>query len=709
MRKPTLQENIFEKVSDILGGGVDLKHEGSGKMIVGKITLNLLAEILLIVVTVTIVLLWMAQSQNKQATEATRTMVIGGVEAAAERIRSHANDYAWWQEEYDAFVKGDTEWLEVNVGASVYDTQVMDVVGLISREGDMRYSWILEKYGFAVDDIFSESTIGGILALGKDMPVESLAARSAFITAKDGSVILIGVSRITPIAELETSDPADRPYFVGGYVITEEFLKEIGKSFLIDDLRLSQDPIVMSSEEYADFPLITDIQGNIIGRLLWTPPTPGYDVLRSVVLPIGVVLALFCVAALATVFRARHLAGALAESNEDLEASQKEIAQQLRVVAGEKEKIESIVSSIGEGLIAVDPNGTVFLCNSVGALLLGKRREDIIGAPLEEIFDLKRNKSPELSSVFGVLEARKTVEIPEVAFVRSDGNTMTLSLTATPIESGNSFIGGIIVFNDVTEQKMVENAKRQFITTAAHQLRTPLSGIKWAMSVLIDTKSKSSPAERKSLLAKSYEGVTRVISLVNDLLNVDKIESGKIEFSPESTDIVELVRGPLTDLKGQMESKKLVVDFKESPNIPKVLVDPSNMRVVFQNLLENALHYTPAKGAVNVSVESDGKDIRVSVADTGIGIPRGEQKSIFLRFFRASNAVAVQPNGSGLGLYICKQIVEQHKGKIWFESEQNKGSTFHVVLPAETVPTQKQKSRAPKKVSTKKNSEYLYK
>ncbi|RJR13046.1 PAS domain S-box protein, partial [Candidatus Parcubacteria bacterium] len=463
----------------------------------------------------------------------------------------------------------------------------------------------------------------------------------------------------------------------------EEFLKDIGESFLINDLRLLQDVSAVIDEEYANFPLITDINGTTIGRLIWTPPTPGYDVLRSVLLPMGIVLGLFCIVGLATVFRARRLAGALAQSNEDLEASQKEIAQQLNVVAGEKEKIESIVSSIGEGLIAVDPEGKIFLCNSVGALLLGKKRTEIIGSSLEKVFRLDKNKSPELSSVFGILHTKKTVDVPEVEFIREDGENMTLALTATPVESAGSFIGGIVVFNDVTEQKMVENAKRNFITTAAHQLRTPLSGVKWAMSVLVDGKSKSTPQEKKTLLTKSYESVNRVISLVNDLLNVDKIESQQIQYSFAPTDLVEIVRSPLTDLQAQMEQKKLKVKFEATKNIPNLTIDSANMRVVFQNLLENSLHYTLPKGSVTVEITTEGKEVRISIADTGIGIPRGEQKSIFLRFFRASNAIAVQPNGSGLGLYICKQIVEKHKGKIWFESEQNKGTTFHVVLPIE--------------------------
>jgi len=662
------------------------RKPGVGRAAVSRITLNLITAIVLIVFTVSVVLIWMAESQNTQAAEATSTMVQGGIAATSERIKSTTNDYAWWDDHYNAYEEEDIDWLEENVGASVYDTGSADFIALISPKGELKYAWISEEDHSVTEGILTQEEIDSILSLAKNAPLENSAAVGAYLVS-NGQVYSVGIAHLAPILHLEGVDVSTLPIIVMGVALSEEYLRDLGESFLISDLQLSSASI--HDPKYASYPEVVDLTETSAGRMIWTPPTPGYVVLQSIILPISIVLGIFCIVALATVFRARRLAVVLAKTNEELEKSEGELAEQLITVAGEKEKIESIVSSIGEGLIAIDPQGIVFLCNSIGALLLGKKRADVIGASFENVFAVGeksagKNVSPELQSVFGILNTRKTVEVPEVLFTRADGNVVTLSLTATPIEADGSFIGGIIVFNDVTEQKMVENAKRQFITTAAHQLRTPLSGVKWAISSLVENKSKSTASEKKSLLLKSYESINRVISLVNDLLNVDKIESGQVKLSLAPTDVTVSLHDALTDLMSQMEQKKLKIEYKPLADAPSIDADAVNMRVVFQNLLENSLHYTPEKGSVTISAEIVGKEMRFNVADTGIGIPRGEQKSIFLRFFRASNAVAVQPNGSGLGLYICKQIVEQHNGKIWFESEEGKGATFHVVLPMKT-------------------------
>ena len=189
--------------------------------------------------------------------------------------------------------------------------------------------------------------------------------------------------------------------------------------------------------------------------------------------------------------------------------------------------------------------------------------------------------------------------------------------------------------------------------------------------------------EQKILLSKSYESVNRLVELVNDLLNIDRIESGRMEFTFVPTNIVDILHTILADVMPQLDRKDIRAEFKPEPNLPELKLDQGSMRIVFQNLVENAIHYTPQKGLITVRAVAEGNAVRVSVKDTGIGIPHSQQKSIFGRFFRATNAVLAQPDGSGLGLYIVKQIVERHKGKIWFESDEGKGTTFHVVLPTD--------------------------
>jgi diguanylate cyclase (GGDEF)-like protein len=287
------------------------------KAITGRITLNLIAGILITVVTVSVTILWMAQRQNDQANEATRTMVIGGVEAMERRIQGIANDYAWWEDAYDAYVRQDADWMWSNIGSSVEDTQIADLMAIVSPVGEIEYGWTLDGGGdsAAAKEIVTPEVIAGIRNLTADMKVENLAARAAFIPAGN-EVMMIGVSRIAPVSEADSVDPAVLPVFVAGFLLSEERLTDLGKSFLIDDLRLDSaepgDALGLSG-----WPQVTGLSGDAIAHFVWTPPTPGSAVLKNAFLPIFAALSLFCVAALATAYRARKMAIALADSEKE--------------------------------------------------------------------------------------------------------------------------------------------------------------------------------------------------------------------------------------------------------------------------------------------------------------------------------------------------------------------------------------------------------
>ena len=283
------------------------------KAITGRITLNLIAGIVITVVTVMVAVFWMAEKQNDQASQSTDTMVIGGVEAMTRRVQGLANDYGWWDDAYDAYVKSDTAWLEANIGASVEETEIADLMAVVSPAGNVDYGWTLGE-DLTAGEILTPEVIEGIRTLAKGMPVESLSARSAFINA-GSTVMLIAVSRVTPLSRANEVDPEGRPYFVVGLTMTEDRLAELGKSFLIDDLRLHS--VAESTPAEAGYPAVVDVFGHTIGHFVWTPPTPGFAVLRNVLPPITVALALFCVVAFATAFRARKLAIALTEREKE--------------------------------------------------------------------------------------------------------------------------------------------------------------------------------------------------------------------------------------------------------------------------------------------------------------------------------------------------------------------------------------------------------
>lgn len=662
-------------------------------VITRRITINLVTGVVLTFITVVGAILWMSGVQNQQARAGTVTMVEGGVSATEESVVALVNDYGWWQDAHDAYASNDAEFIDENIGASVYDTMIADTVAIISPGRVVRYAWIIEDYGLDVEDVFDLEIVNGIFRLTQGMPVESLSGRSGYVVV-DGQVVLLGVSRIAPINELDAVKAGDLPLIVFGFVLTDELLQGLGESFLIDDLHLLLGEEAQE-EQYAAFPEIVDIHGEMVGRFVWTPPAPGYEVLQSVFIPIALALVVFFIIVVSTASRTRAIAIALAKSSQDLQLSEQELAKQFTIVASEKERMEAIVSSVGEGLLVADPEGKIFMSNKAAVFIVGKTEEQIMGKDLSAVFNIKGAKaSSPFAPILGVLKNKGSVKVEEASFVRDDGETVILSLTSTPVEVGGTLIGGIVVFHDVTEQKLIAAAKDQFITTAAHQLRTPLSGIRWAMNLILDGSVGDVPEEQKELIKKSYDSVNRLNLLINDLLNIDKLETKKkaLEFAP--TDINELLSGIIKDLQAQIERKKINIGFEVKDTDLHPELDRGSIQVVFQNLIENAIRYTKEGGNVSITVEKEADAVHVRVADSGIGIPRNQQKSIFTRFFRAGNAQLLEPDGSGLGLYITKEIVDRHGGNMSFESEEGKGTTFHVVLPLGPTKAKNSKKKA---------------
>ncbi|TSC85169.1 MAG: multi-sensor signal transduction histidine kinase [Parcubacteria group bacterium Gr01-1014_17] len=233
------------------------------------------------------------------------------------------------------------------------------------------------------------------------------------------------------------------------------------------------------------------------------------------------------------------------------------------------------------------------------------------------------------------------------------------------------------------ELRELDRLKSEFVSVAAHQLRTPLSAIKWAIDMLVSGELGKLGNEQKTFLMKAYESTERMILLINDMLSADRIESGRFLFMFTPTNLLDLLDKVLYEVLPQANKKKLAIRFEKRPTtLPPVSADPERMRVVFQNLLENAIAYTMEGGLIRLAVEAREKEIEFTVADNGIGIPKEQQPYIFNRLFRAKNAVKAETNGSGLGLFIAKTIVEKHGGRIWFESEgTGHGSSFYFTIP----------------------------
>lgn len=226
----------------------------------------------------------------------------------------------------------------------------------------------------------------------------------------------------------------------------------------------------------------------------------------------------------------------------------------------------------------------------------------------------------------------------------------------------------------------LDQVKSEFLSIAAHQLRTPLSAVKWVFSLLLEEHNGSLSDEQRNFLQKGLDSNERMIHLVDDMLTVTRIESGKLEYVMEDLDLTKLARDVAEDVTKSAERKHVTLAcFDDGPAI--VTADGEKLRFVLDNLLSNAIKYTPENGTVEAKVAIESGVAILTIRDTGIGIPKEQQQNVFSKFFRAENAVRTVSDGTGLGLYVAKRIIEHHRGTIGFTSEVGAGTTFRVALP----------------------------
>jgi len=238
-------------------------------------------------------------------------------------------------------------------------------------------------------------------------------------------------------------------------------------------------------------------------------------------------------------------------------------------------------------------------------------------------------------------------------------------------------------------QKLAEldAAKSDFISVAAHQLRTPLTGIKWAYTALLDKETGPLNDDQKEIVEKGLASITNSIDLINDLLNVAHVEEGKMDFSFKKQSLIPVAEKALAGIKLVADEKKIAFSSRipAEKEIPEVNIDTEKMGLVLANILDNAVKYTPNGGRIDFAISQEQGLVKIVVQDSGIGIPKGQKDQLFSKFFRAKNAVSVQTSGTGLGLYMVKKIVDRHGGKIVVDSVEGRGTAIIVTIPEQTA------------------------
>jgi len=355
----------------------------------------------------------------------------------------------------------------------------------------------------------------------------------------------------------------------------------------------------------------------------------------------------------------------------------------------ERNELMSIISNLTDGIIAYDPNFRILIFNRAAEQIFNLKTQEIIGqyfaperAQESHLRLLSQVIFPSLAPV--VMRRSEAGIYPQAVDLFFDEPKMELRVaTDKIIDSSGQLLGFVKIVHDRSREIELLRSKTEFIAVASHQLRTPLTSLHWALESLA---KQNLEASEKELVNIGLEASVKLLKIVNDLLDVSKIEEGRFGYQFENVNIISFIEEIIKSMKDFAKQFGIKIYFQK-PTEPSIAlsVDPQKLSMVVSNLLDNAIRYNVPNGEVTVAVErvKNQSYIKISVKDTGIGIPADELNKLFSKFFRAENATKFYPEGLGLGLYIVKNIIKRHGGQIWVESEINRGSTFYFTLPTD--------------------------
>jgi PAS domain S-box-containing protein len=358
---------------------------------------------------------------------------------------------------------------------------------------------------------------------------------------------------------------------------------------------------------------------------------------------------------------------------ERLHESRTQLARQMNALSYEKNRLETILASMGEGVIVTDLDHRILLVNAAAETMLDIHRHEAIGKDCDSTLPVKQAELEQ------ILQAASNAK-PSPPLVKRYRNKV-LSVLVNQIRDENGQPSGVVsLLRDITEQAAIEGMKSEFISVVSHELRTPLTPIKGYIDLILEGDAGELTDEQSAYLKIVEVNTDRLVALVNDLLDISRIEAGKIDLEVKPVAVEELVRDVVAVHRKLIESRGLTLSLALPPRLPWVKADRNRITQVLNNLVSNACKYTPS-GGITISAVPDGEFLEVTVSDTGVGLSRADMKKLFTKFFRAKNPATSETAGTGLGLAISKSIIEKHEGEIWVESRPGKGSAFHFTLP----------------------------
>ncbi|MDP1706632.1 MAG: HAMP domain-containing sensor histidine kinase [bacterium] len=351
---------------------------------------------------------------------------------------------------------------------------------------------------------------------------------------------------------------------------------------------------------------------------------------------------------------------------------------------------QQIISGLTDGVVGYDINFQINIFNLAAEKIFNLKAQDIIGQTVTPDSLKKEGWQVLTQVIFPSLAPRlnqisEAEEWPQISDLELSDPTLSLRTILIRLPSTiNRPAGFLKIIKDRTREKEILRSKSEFISVAAHQLRTPITAINWAFENLIESiKNDSKLKEATSVAEQGHEVAQRALKIINDLLDVSKLEGGRFGFQFIETNLNYFTQTVVEGLKIIADYYKIKTYFEPLPTPCSVFIDQQKLGLAISNLIDNAIRYNNKNGEVRIAIqkENDGKFVNLIIKDTGVGIPAAEMKKLFTKFYRGSNVIQLEPNGNGLGLYITKNIIEQHGGQIEIESLIGRGTTFTIKLP----------------------------
>ena len=337
-----------------------------------------------------------------------------------------------------------------------------------------------------------------------------------------------------------------------------------------------------------------------------------------------------------------------------------------------------VVNNSTNLVVITDSDDKILYVNKSAETITGFSKSAMMGKTPRDLWDNQMSET-HYKFVNKKVKTNKKVYKAETTSRHKDGHDFQMAVSHIPLLKNKKLNHIVIIGRDITHDKEIEMAKTEFVSLASHQLRTPLSAVKWSAEMLLDGEAGDISKLQKKYIKQIYHGNEMMVELVNALLNVSRIELGTFVIEPEPTDLYSLGKNVIQDVRPRVTEKKQKIVFKCSKTL-KIKADENLIRIIIQNLLTNAVKYTKETGTIKLTIEKTASKFQISVADNGYGIPADQKDKIFTKLFRADN-IKAKDEGTGLGLYIVRKIITEAGGKISFKSQENKGTTFFVSFP----------------------------